>query len=318
MHRYNIHMQNVHLGDINLNLLAVLDALLAERSVTRAAAHLGLSQSATSHALRRLREMFDDPLLVRGSAGLVPTALAEELAGPVRSGLLTLARAVRGELRFDPATAKRTFTVATVDHPLLTGLPRFLATAAADAPGIDLHVRPFGDELARRLEAGEIDVVLAGAEAEMVLALDKGLMRSRVIREGFVCVTRPDHPALKARALDLETFAALPHLLVSTTGAGPGIVDTALAQHGLERRIAVRIPYFSGAPLLLAQSDMIATLPRSMAEAGQRIAPLALHTPPLDLPRSDAFLWWHERFQRDPGHAWFRQALLAAFAPYRY
>lgn len=241
-------MKNIHLSDINLNLLAVLDALLSERSVTRAASNLGLTQSATSHALRRLRDLFDDPLLVRGSAGMVPTALAEELAAPVRSGLLELERAVRGELSFEPRQSRRTFSVATVDHPLLTGLPRFFEYTAKNAPEIGLNVVPFTSGLAKRLEIGEIDLVLAGAEAEMILALDSGLMRTKVISEDFVCAVRKNHPLIKRKLLDLETYTALPHLLVSPTGTGPGIVDTVLAQQGLERRIAVRIPYFLARP----------------------------------------------------------------------
>lgn len=310
-------MQNIHFGDINLNLLAVLDALLAERSVTRAAMQLGLSQSATSHALRRLRAFFDDPLLVRGSAGMVPTALAEELAAPVRRGLLELQRAVRRELDFDPGRSNRTFSVATADHPLLTGLPRFMDHAAVAAPETGLNVMPLTDGLAKRLEVGEVDLVLAGAEAEMILALDNGLIRTLAVAEDFVCVARKDHPLLQNQSLDLETYLALPHLLVSPTGMGPGIADTVLARRGLKRRIAVRVPYFSGAPHFLAGSNLIATLPRAMAEAGQEIAALKIHAPPIELPRSEAFLWWHQRFQRDPGHAWFRQAMLEAFAPYR-
>lgn len=317
MHIYNSHMQNIHFGDINLNLLSVLDALLSERSVTRAASHLGLTQSATSHALRRLRDFFEDPLLVRGSAGMVPTALAEELAAPVRRGLLELQRAVRGELSFDPKQSRRIFSVATVDYPLLTGIPRFFGHTAKSAPDTGLNVVPFTTGLAKRLEVGEIDVVLAGAEAEMILALENGLMRTIVISEDFVCVTRKNHPLIKGKMLDLETYTALPHLLVSTTGTGPGIADTVLAQRGLERRIAVRIPYFSGAPHLLARSNLIATLPKAMAEAGRKTTRLEIYEPPFELPRSEAFLWWHERFQRDPGHAWFRNAMLEAFAPYR-
>jgi DNA-binding transcriptional LysR family regulator len=310
-------MQDVHLSRINLNLLVVLDALLSERSVTRAAAQLGLTQPATSHALRRLRVLFDDPLLVRGSGGMVPTPLAEEMAGPVRSGLLELQRAVSGEGRFEPKNSKRTFSVATVDHPLLTGLPRFIEHAAKHAPHIGLHVVPFAGALAKRLEVGEIDLVLAGAEAELILALDTGLMRTLAISEDFVCVARKNHPSLTGKSLDLATYSELQHLLVSTTGTGPGIADTVLAQQGLERRIAVRIPYFSGAPYLLERSNLIATLPRAMAEAACQIAPLEMFDPPIKLPSSDAYLWWHERFQRDPAHVWLRRAMMAAFAPYR-
>jgi len=317
IHNYYVYMHSVHLSNINLNLLVVLDILLSERSVTRAASRLGLTQPATSHALRRLRQLFDDPLLVRGHSGMVLTALAEELEGPVRRGLLELERAVCGDVGFDPKRSKRTFTIATVDHPLMTGIPRFLEHAATHAPDIGINIVPLSNELPKRLEVGEVDLVLAGAEAEMTLALDRGLMRTLVVSEDFVCVVRKSHPTLKGATLDVETYASLPHLLVSTTGTGPGIVDTVLARLGLDRNTAVRIPNFAGAPYLLARSNLIATLPKAMAEAGRKIAPLKFFKPPIDLPRSDAYLWWHERVHRDPGHVWLRNALDRAFAPYR-
>ena len=318
MNVYNIVMQKIHLRDVNLNLLTALDALLTECNVTRAAHHLGLTQSATSHALRRLRELFDDPLLVRGSDGMVLTSRAEELSGPVRSGLLELQRAVYGEHIFKADKTTRAFSVATVDHPLMTGRPKFLQNLKQNAPHAKLEVVPFSDGLAKGLEVGDVDLVLAGAEAEMVLALEKGLMRTLAIKEEFVCVARKDHAVLGNRKrLDLKAYLALSHLLVSTTARGPGIVDVVLLELGHKRRIDVRIPYFSGVPYMLENTDLIATLPKSMAERGCKIAALEMYKPPIELPTSDAYIWWHERFHRDPGTVWFRKEILQAFAPFR-
>ena len=152
----------------------------------------------------------------------------------------------------------------------------------------------------------------------MVLALEKGLMRTLAIMEVFVCVTRKDHAVLGNRKrLDLKAYLALSHLLVSTTARGPGIVDDVLLKLGHKRRIDVRIPYFSGVPYMLENTDLIATLPKSMAERACKIAALEMYKPPIELPTSDAYIWWHERFHRDPGIVWFRKEILQAFAPFR-
>jgi DNA-binding transcriptional LysR family regulator len=309
-------MQDVHLSGVDLNLLAVLDALLSERNVTRAARRLGLTQPATSHALNRLRALFSDPLLVRGTGGMIPTPLAEQLAVPLRRGLLELQQVVQLDLGFEPARSTRAFAVATADYPQLTGLPRLLAHLSEEAPSVNLAIVPLGASLAARLESGELDLVLSGAETEENLGLDRRLMRTLIIRDSFVCATRHDHPGIRT-GLDLETFVTWPHLLVSLTGRGSGIVDNALSSLGRSRRIAVRIPHFSGAPSLLARSNLIATLPKAMADYGTRLEQLRLFEPPLALPRAEVYLWWHERVQYDPAHAWFRAALLKAFGPYR-
>ena len=309
-------MHDMHHGRTDLNLLLVLEALLAERSVTRAAERLNLSQPAVSHALKRLRLMFHDQLLVRGKGGMMPTALAAQLAVPLQRGLVELERVLRREVGFDPKTSQRGFTLATVDYPQLFGLPQFVRRLTREAPGIDLQVVPLGTGLAEALESGALDLVLAGGEVERVLALDRGLMRSKIISEPFVCVVRRNHPGVKDR-LDLKTFAALPHLLVSTSGKGKGMVDQALEARGLSRRIAVRLPHFVGAPFVVAQSDLIATLPKTLAEQGARLLGLRLFEPPLKLPRGDAYLWWHARLQDDPAHAWFRRALLDVYAAHR-
>lgn len=242
-------MADGRLGAMNLNLLAALDAPLAEGSVTRAAARMGVTQSAMSHSLRQLREVLGDPLLVRGPAGMTPTPRAEALREPVRRGLLELSRALSGG-EFDPAAARRTFTVSCGDFFAVLLLPALLEVLRREAPGVE--------------------------------------------------------------ELGLETYVRLSHALISPRGSGPTYVDDALAARGLERRIALRVPFFLAAPPIIAGSDLVLTLPRRIAELFARTHPLRILSPPLPLSGFSVHLVWHERDDADPGHRWLRRAMARA------
>lgn len=187
-----------HVSDRDLRLFLVLDALMEHRSVTRAADALGLTQSAVSHTLRALRARLDDPLLIRIGNALHPTPRALALRPSLSLGLAALERVLGGEADFHPALSRRRFTVATPDHPQFTVLPGLIGQIGRDAPNVDIRVRPIGPGLADELASGRLDVVLAGAEVEHQLALDRELMRMRVISEPFRCVLRRGHPAPRA------------------------------------------------------------------------------------------------------------------------
>lgn len=292
---------------INLNELLVLDALLDEGNVTRAARRVGLSQSAMSHALGRLRRSFDDQLLVRSGNRLVLTPRAEQLKGKLRAGLEQLARAVRGEVAFDPATSQRRFTIATTDIVAIRVLPPFLERMRREAPGLELQVVGLDERsVYDALEGGEIDL------AHVVNRQSPpGFRRRLAFREGFACLARADHPSLRDGTLSLEDYAALPHALISPTGQGSGVVDRALAAIGLERRVSLRVQFFLLAPLLIANSDLVLTAPRRLSEQFASWAGLALFDPPLELPGFDVHGIWHERFQDDPAHRWLRAHLFA-------
>jgi DNA-binding transcriptional LysR family regulator len=308
-------MSSRHISERDLRLFLVLDALLDQRSVTRAASALGLTQSAVSHSLRALRTRFDDPLLVRIGNMMSPTPRALALRPGLSLGLAELERVIGRETAFDPAHSTRCFTLATPDHPQFTVLPDLIGRFRREAPGLDVRVRSIGPGLADDLASGKLDLVLAGAEVEHQLALDGELMRARVISEPFRCVLRRGHPALDA-GLDLDSYAALPHLLVSTTGDSRGIVDAALETLGRRRRVALTVPSFPAAIWMVAASDLIATLPKAITDRAARHE-IEVRDVPLALPSSDAYLWWHPRFQHDPGHAWWRQTLTGAFAVLR-
>lgn len=293
-------MYDLHANKIDLNLLTALDALLSERNVTKAATRVGLSQSAMSHKLRRLRDLFEDELLVGGRAGMVPTERALALAEPVRRGLLELQSALLSVEDFDPATARRRFTIGSTDYADFVILPRVLDHLARHAPGITLRIEPLGDRMVESLEDGTIDLVMG-------IALQGSALRQRpVYDEGFMTIAREGHPALDGDGeLDLPRYLELGHVMMSKDDS-PGLVDEALARVGHQRRVVLSTPYFVPIPFIVAGSDLVATIPRALAVTAATRAPLRLLVPPVPLPTFRIMATWHERSHRDPAHQWLR------------
>jgi DNA-binding transcriptional LysR family regulator len=301
-------VHDVDLTRVNLNLLVYLDALLTEKSVTRAARRLGITQSAMSHNLRQLRDIFGDQLLVRGKGGMQATPRAEELAVPLRSGLQSLRRTLEGEPAFVASESSRRFVLAAGDAVAMLLLPRLLERLRKDGPNIDLDVVPFDNRrYATQLETGEVDLAVSAYFP------DAPSLRMRKLRpESFVCVVREGHPCV-GETLDLATWAKLPHVLVSPQGTGgPGVVDRILAEHGLQRRVAVRIRYFLAAPMLVARTDLVLTVTRSLAEMFAVNLPVRLVEPPVELPTFSVGIGWHERVAKDPANRWIREHVAEA------
>lgn len=295
-------------GRLDIALVPTLDALLTEKNVTRAAQKLGVTQSAVSHALRKLRDHFGDELLVRTPSGLVLTPRAERLAESVRKSLEVLDE-VDADQPFDPKTAKATFTIAMADFVAIVLLPTLLERLGREAPGVDIVVRPLTAESERALESGAIDLLVAGARSAPA-----GCYRQKILDDGWVALVREDHPVLHD-GLDRERYAALGHVLVAPRGSARGPVDDALEEAGLTRRIAVRVPQLHLGAFLLIETDFVMT---TVAAAGRVVAyhlPLAVLDVPLDLPRVTWMQLWHERSQKDEGHAWLR-GILAECAPH--
>jgi DNA-binding transcriptional LysR family regulator len=307
------HIDRNPLAAVDLNLMVAFDALAQERSVTRAAQRVGVTQSAMSHALRRLRELFDDALLVRGRSGMALTPRAEALVMPLRSGLTTLGRALTQPARFEPATSRRAFRLATPDLFDVLVIPPLLERIRDIAPGVDIAVLPANPRTQDgRLETGELDLAIVprmeptGSEQSEPSAA--GLVRRRLFRDRFICIMRAGHPAAR-RPLSLKPYAALSHALVSPSGEGRGMIDELLAQRGLERRIALRVPAFYSALAIVAKSDLILTAPAGLAEVAPAEFRIVTRELPLRMPRHSINLVWHERFSQDPGHEWLRGLL---------
>ena len=310
------NMQDPHtnesgvLDQLGLHHLRALDAILEVGSVTRAASRLGLSQSALSHQLARLREVLGDPLVVRGSGGVVPTPRAQELASPLRRALVELEQAMTPSAAWDPGSAVRRFRVAMPEHyaPLLLGaVLRRLATVA---PGIDLAMCPVAlGDAARALEEGAVELAVTGLKWAAA-----GLKGRALLTDELGCATRQGHPSSSA-PLDLETFCELDHLLISPSGATTGIVDTHLAAIGRSRRVRATTPSFLAAPLIVAESDLILTAPRRLLSFMARHVPLdVLDAPPaLSLPPFRMGMVWHPRMHHDDGHRWLRAVFAETF-----
>ena len=301
-------MRDVDLTEVNLNLLVYLDTLLREKSVTRAAQRLGITQSAMSHNLRQLRDIFGDPLLVRGKGGMQPTPRAEELVIPLRSGLQSLRRTLQGDSAFEAEKSTRRFVIAAGDAVGMLVLPPLLERLRESGPNVDLDVVPFdGRRYSSQLETGEVDVAISA------FFPDAPAVRMRkLLPASFVCMVWEDHPVV-GETLVLAAWAQLPHVLVSPQGTGgPGIVDRALAKHGLERRVAVRIRYFLAAPLLVSRTDLVLTTTRALAEMFAADLPVRLIAPPVELPTFSIGLAWHERVAKDPANLWIRSHVAEA------
>ena len=295
-------MTQTQLVEIDLNLLVTLEVLLAEESVTVAARRLGLSQSAVSRSLTRLREVFGDELFVRTGQGMRPTRRALELSTPLRRALGELGGLLEPRERFDPKTASRVFQIAALDYSQLTLIGPWTSRLAERAPGIDVVVRQLSAYSKRDLEAGALDLYVAPRTRTAA-----GVIWTALHDDDYTCVVASEHPM---RRLSLTRYVQLEHVLVAPSERPGGIVDTALAEHGLARRVCVRVPTFLSVPYLLLGTQRIATVPRRLAERFVEYHPLRMIDPPVDLPKVSLALGWHELHRSDPGHAWLREQLI--------
>jgi DNA-binding transcriptional LysR family regulator len=298
-------MSTIH--DLDLNLLRVLDALLETRSATRAAARLGVGQSAVSHALARLRVALGDPLLVKAGRGLVPTPRAEVMAEPVRQALGALAAALRPE-RFDPAHARATFMIGSPDYSGVVVWPRVVAAVVRGAPGVELvAVQPPVDPWTALAE-GALDLAIGTAGRDV-----DGLYQQRLFDDGFSTLLRAGHPAAEA-PWDLDTYCALRHVMVAPRGTPGSVVDSILHDLGRRRFVQARVAQFVPAAHIVAGSDAVATMPSRLAALLAPPLGLLQRPPPFPVPRFTIWQQWHHRRHADPGHAWLRGLVAEAAA----
>ncbi|HWB75579.1 MAG TPA: LysR family transcriptional regulator [Nannocystaceae bacterium] len=287
---------------LDLNLLLALDVLLEERNVTRAAARLGLTQSAMSHKLKKLRELLDDPVLVPGGAGLVETERARRLGQSLRRGLEEIRAALHTAESFDPATSRRTFTVVSSDFSEIAILPRVYEYISKHAPNVSTMMREPFPGLMDALDRGDVDLIMGPSMPER-----SGLVQRRVSSDVWMCAVRLNHPRVK-RKLDLGTYLSLHHLVINPTGStSASPIDVALERAGKTRHVSLRIPHFLGAPFIVASSELVVTAPRSLLVHAADVLPLRIVEPPIELPPVRTVMTWHERTNADPAHAWLRE-----------
>lgn len=300
-------MQEMNLRSVDLNLLVIFDAVMSERSVTRAADRLHLTQPAVSHALSRLRGLFEDPLFLRRPGGLEPTPRAAMLAGRIAAVLSQIGGILTPDAAFDPATSDRRFAVGMSDFAAFVMLPSLVALLKNVAPFVQLIVRHTshvgGLEM---LERGEVDLIV-GNYPKPPASIVSGLL----FKEGFLCAARRGHSAF-SRKLTLRTYLSLDHLQVSLRGEPAGYVDDMLRRRKHRRLVSVTVGHFLVAPSILAATDLVATEPARILRplAGQ--IGLALQPPPFPLTAFDVVQMWPRRLTAEPGNAWLRGLILKA------
>lgn len=298
----------MNLRAIDLNLLVLFDALIAMRSVRRAGEMVGLSQSATSHALDRLRKLLGDELLVRTAAGMEPTPRALSLAGPLRLALQDIQTALAPD-RFEPAEAEIGLTIAVETHETIVVLPMLVEEVRREAPGMVLTVKSGSlEDILNGVDQGRVDVAIG-----LFKNLPDRFMTCRLLSDAHACVVRADHP-LRRSPLTLERYLDAPHLLISMSGGTTNAVDDALAGQGLRRRIAMQMPHGLAAVVALSRSDMITSVTRGVARLFAETAPVAMLELPFAVPDSIFRLVWNRRFHADPARMWLRRKLVAIAA----
>lgn len=305
----------MNIKSVDLNLLLAFDALMREHSVTRAAAEVGITQPAMSSALGRLRALFDDALFVRSSRGMVPTARAIQIAPDIAASLEHVRVALRRPA-FEPKEAKLRFRIITTDYVEIVLLAELHNKLAAAAPGIDLAIKraPTIFELPQAdLESGACDLAIGPFPAPIP---QSGLFARHLFDDEFVCIARKGHPAVRQK-LSLKQFLAAKHAAVLSILEHSGLIDRVLAEKSLKRRVAIGVPNFISVPYLVAETDLIATIPRKLAERFAGVLKLRLFKPPFAIPALRMSLLWHSRVSEESSHKWLRDFIASSATPLR-
>ena len=294
----------MNLAAVDLKLLVVFDAVMSERSVTRAGTRLGMTQPAVSNAVARLRHLLKDELFVRAQGSIRPTPRAVELTGPVRQALRQI-EAVLDPSDFDPVRDTRVFKLAMSDHAAVTMLPHVVKRLEAIAPNVDLQVQPkFNWTVADLLDAHEIDFALG-----VVPDAPVRFSRIALFEDVYLCAMRRDHMLARGE-FTLESFAAAKHLAVRPVGKATNLIDHVLESRGLKRRMALTVNQFLVVPAIVGNTDLVATLFRRTAEGLGILESPHLVLRPVPLPPVQAELLWHSTMTHHKAHRWMREILV--------
>jgi DNA-binding transcriptional LysR family regulator len=304
----------MNISRVDLNLLVYLDVLLRECNVTRAAEELGISQPAMSNSLRRLRDLFSDPILVRTSDGMTPTDRALELQPLVRNVLSAAEQVILPKTQFDPSASSRIFRIMASDYTESTLLPVLLRQLRKEAPGIRLDIMTPSDVSFHDVERGKVDLVINRFDS-----LPQSFHQVHLWDDSFSCVLSADNPVIKNWSLD--SYLSSKHVWVSKTGMGVGVgmtpndvqrlgwVDEALAKLDAKRDITLFTRHYQAALLLGEQDDLIVTIPTMTAMGMAKNPKVVILDPPFEIPRMRLKMVWSPLLQHDPGHKWLRQII---------
>src|SRR5450631_1395175 len=302
----------MNLKSIDLNLLVAFDALMSERSVSRAAAKLGITQSALSHALKRLRIMFGDPLMRRGPRGMEPTERAISLQQPMNGILANIHSIISTKLAFDPARTKRTFKLSMSDAMSVEALPLIVRRLRKCAPNIDLLISSSGPrDACARVANDEIELAIG------VFPHKQEEFRNRELySDTLVCVADRKHPLLKHGRMDEKSYLASPHVTVAPNLDSGVQLDDIFAAMGLARRVVATVPHYIAVPALIRGTDLIAHTRRRLVNVLRISSNLVVFRipVPIRIPELSFEQIWHPRYEGDPGHRWLRDLIMDAVA----
>jgi DNA-binding transcriptional LysR family regulator len=298
------------MNGFDLNLLRVLVALHRTRSVSRAAAELDLSQPGTSLALGRLRKVFGDPLFVRSATGMLPTPRCTQLAEAAAKAIADFSGHAQNQSVFDPATSQRDFVVTMLDVGELHFLPPLMAYMAREAPNCNLRSEPFATD--------DVDTALEDGRCDLALGIFPNLERpalymQQIFMHTLVCLVRADHPTVTTSRVSMRRFMELSHAVVHPKGISQEFFEALLKEKGITRRVQLKTVNFLPVPSIIANTDMIVTVPRSIADYFIRIEKLRMVEPPINIKPYPIRQFWHPRFHTDPAVKWLRESVVRLF-----
>ncbi|MFK0159434.1 LysR family transcriptional regulator [Streptomyces sp. NPDC090499] len=307
-------MSEPNLTRVDLNLLVVFDALMRERHVGHAAERLLLSQSATSHALNRLRALFDDPLFTRHPRGVEPTPRARELAEPIADVLAHVRGIMQPVAPFDPGQARRTFRIAAHDLSVLMVIAPIMSELITTAPGVEFRTLTLDPEtVVDELDRGNLDLALGPFDSmPKAREIPQRIEMTPLSTDEFFGVARRGHPGLEHGRMSLETFVDLPHARVSWDGSVHGPLDDALHGLGHRRRVVLTVRHFLALPFVIGSSDLICALPRRAAEKLAETAALTLFPLPVTIDPFITYILVSRQLAGQPDLAWLCKMLLKA------
>ncbi len=295
--------------EFDLNLLPVALAIYEERSVSRAAQKLGMSQPTVSVALNKLRVALGDPLFVRTSHGMEPTPRAASLITPTKDILQRINAEVLSSAAFDPAVTTRKFTFALSDIGEMVFLPRLLERMRAVAPFASvssLNLPP--EEISAALETGEIDLAI-GYFPDLK---HRNFFQQRLFSHSFICMLNAAHP-IKQNRVSMKQFLQMGHAVIRAEGRSQELFEQLLGKKKIQRRIVLSTPHFMTIPFIIASTDLIVTVPLAVGESFAKLTNIRLVEPPLEIPHFDLKQHWHRRFNKDGPNMWLRSIIVELF-----
>jgi DNA-binding transcriptional LysR family regulator len=305
-------MSTMHIDDLDLTQIRLLAELLRSRSVSRAAQRIGVSQSAASHALGKLRIKVGDPLFTRTPDGFQPTPFGARLGKASSEALDALIAGLGSSDQFDPSTTTRVFSFFMNDVGQMVLLPPLLKYLKQKAPGASARVFPVPMENpGSALSSGTVDFA-----AGFFDNLTTGIFQNLIFHERYVCIVRASHPKFRS-GMTLEAFKNAEHAVADATGMAHAAIDRFLARHRLKRDVRLRVPGLHVLPMLVANSDLVAVVPSRLADAFAPRVSIKVLPPPVAIPQFDVCIHWHERYHHDPGIRWMRRAFVNLFSGQR-